>query len=306
MASNGGFTNPEQKEGVPDTLRIVTFTNEPVPTLGPFNASSIGWKKAGGDGVVAEMQSRLLKELGHDVTVLSPQPLGHIPGDQFHAFLNSETLSRYDLINHPLGNDSLVADIQLHVKGCDIIYMHSLAAGTIIVQMKEAGLLDPQVKLVYMGHTWSNMIDKVTKGAGNPLKVGAERQIILSVDRVIVGTQAEAEILADEYENDQISRETILSKIIVIPLGVDNSIFNPTVHLQIRNQVRGEYLDELDSSLNFFMLSGINPLKGQLETVMAFCQLLEKNPSLDISLSIFGGPREGKQEYFEQVRGYVK
>jgi glycosyltransferase involved in cell wall biosynthesis len=53
------------------------------------------------------------------------------------------------------------------------------------------------------------------------------------------------------------------------------------------------------------MVANFNKLKGQLEVVQAFQSVME-DEDLNITMSFFGGPREGKLDYYQRIRQFVE
>ncbi|MCA9382479.1 glycosyltransferase family 4 protein [Candidatus Dojkabacteria bacterium] len=299
-------TISECRETISSPLRIVVFSNEPVPTLGPLDHSLLGWRKTGGDGVVAEMQTRMLIQFGHQAKIMTPTPVGILSQGTNRIFLNSDKISRYDVMSNPLGNVSLITDILRHLAGVQIVYTHSLATGAILASLKSSNLIGNDIKLVHIGHTWSREIDWIVKGKESPYKVAMEKVLIQMADRIVVATNFEAEFLAIRYSDSEILQEDIYQKTRVVPLGVDIETYNPEQRYKVRKRNRMKLLKDLSDSLNFFMVAGINPLKGQFEVVRAFCKVLTEYPDTQIVLSLFGGPREGKEEYYKEILSFVE
>jgi len=129
-----------------------------------------------------------------------------------------------------------------------------------------------------------------------------EQEILQTADKIVVYTKAEKEMVKKNY-SDIFAPSEIDKKIALIPLGVDFQEINTKIRHQYRKCLRDYYLNNLSSTINFFMLGRVDVLKGQKEAIMAFSKALKECPSLNISLSIFGevGCGEKNIEYNKEI-----
>lgn len=297
----------ENRERLQKPVRIITFiAHESAAGFSANNGAMLGNKnKAGGAAVVAEMQTRSLRAMGINATILSPRPQAiDAPKDEFHNY--HTTITKEEILKNPLYNPEFVAEVLSNVENADIIYAHYPTAGIVIAELKKEGKIKPETKFVYMGHTWEKIVNKSNsdrRRSASYERYRAEQGILETADIIVTGTNTERANIARTYFSPHLTETDIRNKIRVVPLGIDTNEFNPEKRAERRKEVREEFLGDLSSSLNFFIHGRFDSLKGQLSAVRGFCDALRKDPSLDISLSLIGGPFEG--EYYEKIKDYL-
>lgn len=259
----------------------------------------------GGAALVARMQAETLSNRGKEVRVISPKP----NGDAIHPTIPHEFFDKPEVPNEQLlqefQSDRWTDYFHDMFGGCRVgaVYAHYFVAGGIMADFKSNGL--GHVPFIYMGHSWDRVVRTMDGDRSmSPLRSQAEFNILERADALIVATNAERRLLASKYGNDFSRGEYgILEKTHVVPLGVDKKIFNPANIERLRRERRTSLVpDEIRDSLNFFILGRISPQKRQLEAVEAFSEVA-KDPALNISLSIFGGPLTG--DYYKEIKDYV-
>jgi len=282
-----------------DVLRKVVIAHEsPVARIGA---------KVGGAAAVALNQSREMHRMGRNVKLIGPRNGGRgtldIPHELFQmpestsneqlltALKSDEWMSYWEKVFRP----------DAESQECDV-YGHYFVAGDIISQMNGS----IRGRKLYMGHSWDRTVRRMDPSRKiTPLREKAENSILNNADTVIVSTDAERCMVAEDYQ-DAVSggQKAILDKIHVVPLGLDADTFKPE-HLARNRQEHRESLlgPELGKTLNFYMVGRIAPQKNQLMAVQAFAETLMADRNLNISLSIYGGPLEGK--YYDRIEEFI-
>lgn len=264
--------------------------------------------KVGGAAHVVRKQAEALLFNSHPVRVISPKPEGqtveasHVPAVLFDK---PDTPDNDELLRILTtdGYFQRFGDLLVRNVADSPVYAHYYVAGGVASKLKKERIMGRP--LVYMGHSWDRVV--ATMDPTRRISSGrdsTERQILNLTDDLIVATNAERRLLAAEYADVVVGGEkAIFKKTHVVPLGVDRNIFNPVNIGKLRTQVRREMLPEdLQESTNFFMLGRISEQKDQLGAIQAFSEVV-RDPNLDISLSIFGGPLKG--EYYERIMDYL-
>jgi hypothetical protein len=262
--------------------------------------------KVGGAAAVALHQSTELHRMGRHIKIIGPQNGGPsrltIPNSLFHlpeAVGNDELLEK-------LTSDEWINTWQqtLNSEGeeCDI-YAHYFVAGAIMNKLGSS----IEGRKIFMGHSWDRSVQKMDPDRHITIvRNAAEIAILNNSDMIITSTDAERRSIAKLYGSDIAGGEqAILDKISVVPLGVDSLVFSKDNLQRKRKEFREKILpNELQNSLVFYMVGRIAEQKNQLTSIAAFADVA-RDTSLDISLSLFGGPLENNL-YYNQINEFIQ
>ena len=263
--------------------------------------------KVGGAAAVALNQSREMHKMGRSVQLIGPRNGGKGALDIPHElFEMPEVTSNDELLDVFRSSDKWMTYWQKALqpeeeKECDI-YGHYYVTGGIMSELNGS----IKGRRLYMGHSWDKVVERMDPGRViTPTRAKAEASILANSDAVVVSTDAEKHMIAQDYQQSiPGGQKAILDKIHVVPLGVDEKVFAPENLARNREEYRGKLLKFLKNTLNFYMVGRIAPQKNQLLAIEAFTEALKTDPKLNVSLSIFGGTLEDNR-YYDVVRKYL-
>jgi D-inositol-3-phosphate glycosyltransferase len=159
----------------------------------------------------------------------------------------------------------------------DIIHSHYWLSGLIGASLSK----EWNINHVTMFHTLS-LAKEIALGKGStvPVRMKAEKEIIVSANKIICSSYHEKELICSLSEISE-------KKVEVIPLAVDNNIFKPNDLILSRNK-----LDiEIDSKV-ILNVSRLDPVKGIDILIKAIAKIKNKK---DIVLKIIGGEIKASQ-----------
>ena len=254
----------------------------------------LGGRETGGMNVYVLEVARGLAALGVAVDVFTrrigeaePEVVEFAPGARLVQVTAgpAERLEKEDLLPYVAAFAERVEAFRVHEDATyDAIYSHywlSVAAGDLLASMWG-------VPHEAMFHTMGNVkLRARASESERPERLEAERRLVHSLDRIVVATEHERQLLRQIFRVD-------VSKVAVIPLGVDLSMFTPRPHAEARVRL------DLDPARRYVLAVGrIEPLKGLDIRIRAIGELQARVP---VDLLIIGGDERAAPE-IERLRG---
>ncbi len=264
--------------------------------------ATLGGKDTGGMNVYVRDLTRQLGTQGIEVDVFTRSQDEHIPhvlhdlgyGNRVvHIPAGPEVpLPKPDLINY-IGEfvDKIVEFTETKKIRYDLIHSHYWMSGIAAADLKTRW----RVPIVHMFHTLGIMKQRVARPGEEPegdYRLEGEKAVLKVADRIIAATPAELAQMQWLYQAD-------VSKIVVIPPGVDLSHFYP-IPLDEAKEFVG--LRPCDNMLLY--VGRIEPLKG-IDTLLEAISLIEKKGIFEkypFCLIVIGGdPFEGPEQMSEEM-----
>ncbi|MGQ9766611.1 MAG: glycosyltransferase [Anaerolineae bacterium] len=160
----------------------------------------------------------------------------------------------------------------------DVLHSHYWLSGLVACELRQAW----GVPIVHMFHTLARLKNPVAQSAAElepPLRKEKEAEIMRFADRVVAATTLEREQMEAFYSAD-------LARIVVVPPGVDLSLFRPVPCEQARAAVG------LPPEHHMVLFVGrIQPIKGIDNLIRGLALMFKRRPALrrDVFLAIIGG-----------------
>ncbi|MGQ9489898.1 MAG: glycosyltransferase [Anaerolineae bacterium] len=160
----------------------------------------------------------------------------------------------------------------------DVLHSHYWLSGLVACELRQAW----GVPIVHMFHTLARLKNLVAQSAAElepPLRKEKEAEIMRFADRVVAATTLEREQMEAFYSAD-------LARIVVVPPGVDLSLFRPVPCEQARAAVG------LPPEHHMVLFVGrIQPIKGIDNLIRGLALMFKRRPALrrDVFLAIIGG-----------------
>jgi D-inositol-3-phosphate glycosyltransferase len=248
--------------------------------------ATLGGKKTGGMNVYVRELSRELSRRGVAVDVFTRSQDPCVP------HVDDNTLGSLARVVHipagpesPIGIQQIPEHLPDFAEGIlgfaeqeglryDLIHSHYWLSGWVAEVLREAW----EIPILHMFHTLGHMKNRVAQDPDqkeDPLRVKVETRLVNTVDCIVAATPAERAQLMWLYNTD-------MSKIKIIPPGVDTQRFHP---LPVREARREIGVHESDHMLLF--VGRIEPLKG-IDTLIRAAAMLYKERT-DICLTVIGG-----------------
>lgn len=261
----------------------------------------------GGAGAVVQKLAVTSTLMGERASVLAPTPIHGVKKiDSIpvpHHFFNKPETESTEQLFAELTTPERLEKLTKLVKASrgDVIHGNYFVAGGVLSMIKD----QTNGPFLYLGHSWDRIVKNMDHTREISLFREDKEQLILNTaDGIIVSTSAEKKQLAAAYGTGA-NDESILNKTFVIPLGVEHDIYNPERANELRKTSRYALLPpELQDSLVFYTLGRMSKQKGHLNAIKAFATLMSQEPTLNASLSLFGGPLNN--EYVNEMVSYVK
>jgi glycosyltransferase involved in cell wall biosynthesis len=262
--------------------------------------------KVGGAAEVALQQSHEMHKMGRDVRLIGPQNGGPSRLVMPNTLFKVPELATNDALLEEFKSDKWMSFWKKSLSGdngeeCDV-YGHYYVAGDIMNQMN--GTI--KGRRVYMGHSWDRSVAQMDPDRKiTTVRDAAELSILKTSDLIVTSTNAEKQSIAQAYgQAVDGGTQAILNKVRVVPLGVDSEKFSSLNIAEMRKETRSKLIpEELRDSLVFYMVGRVAPQKNQLHAMQAFAEVA-KDPKLNISLSLFGGPLEDNP-YLDEIREFI-
>ena len=162
----------------------------------------------------------------------------------------------------------------------DLIHSHYWLSGWVGRELARAA----PVPTVHMFHTLGRMKDLVARNESekeSPKRIEVESELVQDMDRLIAATALDKEQMVELYGADP-------ERIVVIPLGVDLTMFRPVPRAEAMSAIG----IELPSTHRLILFVGrLDPVKGLDTLLRAICKLTELEPDLSktLSVAVIGG-----------------
>jgi D-inositol-3-phosphate glycosyltransferase len=247
--------------------------------------ATLGGKDTGGMNVYVHELTRHLGRLGVHVDVFTRSQDEHVPhvlhdlgyGNRVvHVPAGPEVpLPKQELAEYlPDFVDGILKFTEAKGLGYDLIHSHYWMSGIAARQLKESW----NVPIVHMFHTLGLMKQRVARApdeAEGDYRLDGERDVLGLADRVIAATPAERAQLQWLYDAD-------MSKVVIIPPGVDISRFYP-----IPDDEAKEYIGVKPCDRMLLFVGRIEPLKG-IDTLIEAITLV-RHQDVIVCLAVIGG-----------------
>jgi len=251
--------------------------------------ATLGGKDTGGMNVYVREITRYLGQWGVHVDVFTRSQDEHVPHVLHDLGYGNRVVHIPAGPEHPLPKKELANYLPEFASGIqkfarekhiryDLIHSNYWMSGIAAEQLKQVW----DVPVAHMFHTLGLMKNRIARSPSEiegEYRIGGERSVILSADRLIAATLAEKTQLHFLYGTPE-------DKIVIIPPGVDTSHFYPIPMDEARESI-GVPLDERI----LLFVGRIEPLKG-LETLLrAIARLRETGVQCQVphSLIVIGG-----------------
>jgi D-inositol-3-phosphate glycosyltransferase len=250
----------------------------------------LGGKKTGGMNVYVRDLSRTLGRLGVHVDVFTRSQDDCVP------MVNHDLGERARVIHIPAGPqapipvaeigdyldefvDGTVAFAAAEGLQYDIIHSHYWLSGLVAKKLVERW---GDIPIIHMFHTLGHMKNRIALDASERApqeRLDGESQVMEIANRIIAATPAESAQLNWLYGAD-------MSKVIVIPPGVDLDRFHPLDMKEAKRKVGIPCGDK-----NIMFAGRIEPLKGIDTLIQAMALIRQRYPSLmeNTCVAIIGG-----------------
>ncbi len=262
----------------PLNIALVSYHGCPVARLGE--------KDTGGMNVYVWNLAKYLGELGHKVDVFTrfhdiSDPIVVTLSNNVNVIhLNAGPIdsSKFDLPGYvPEFVDNLMNYTESSQVSYDLIHSHYWLSGLVGDFLNKSWNI-PHISTF---HTLAKTKLRARPGESeSELRFGAERNIMQSCDRILVLTESESNDIRQLYD-------TPLSKISVIPAGVDIEMFTPVPQGEARRELG------LESGNILLYVGRIDPIKG-LDLLLESVGILSDH--MDLNLIIVGGNLQSDEE----------
>jgi D-inositol-3-phosphate glycosyltransferase len=260
--------------------------------------ATLGGKDTGGMNVYVRELTRHLGQLGVHVDVFTRSQDEHVPHVLHDLGYGNRVVHVRSGPEVPLPKPELAEHLPEFVQGIieftqakglryDLIHSHYWMSGIAARQLKAAW----DAPLVHMFHTLGLMKQRVARlpeEAEGDYRLNGEREVLHLADRVIAATLAERAQLQWLYEAD-------MSKIVVIPPGVDTSHFYP-----IPPDEAKEFIGVPPCERMLLFVGRIEPLKG-IDTLIKAIAIIERQDVCVCLVVIGGEPVAGPQATNEEM-----
>jgi D-inositol-3-phosphate glycosyltransferase len=259
--------------------------------------ATLGGKSTGGMNVYVRDLTIALGRLGIHVDVFTRSQDEHVPHVLHDLGYGNRVVHIPAGPEFPLTREELVGHIPTFIQEIlkfandrnihyDLIHSHYWMSGLAAISLKEAW----GVPLIHMFHTLGEMKNKVAKNPGereSTFRINSEKLILEKADQIVAATLSERAQLDWLYKVD-------LSKVVVIPPGVDLSHFYPIPVDEAREFVGVKLEDKM-----VLFVGRIEPLKGidTLISAMPCLNFMEELEFCPVTLTIIGGDPDVDPEF---------
>lgn len=284
MTNNDLFPYLDDEQPAAADLRVAMLSVHTCPL------AMLGGKKTGGMNVYVRDLSRELGRMGIHVDVFTRSQDDCVP-----------------MVNHDLGERARVIHIpagpEAPIPVGDIVnYLDEFAAGVAAFARREglhydlihshywlSGLVAEKLEaywgetpIVHMFHTLGHMKNRIATGPGERApqeRLDGESHVMAVADRIIAATPAEKAQLNWLYGAD-------MSKVVIIPPGVDLERFHPIDKKEAKKRVGIPCGDK-----NIMFAGRIEPLKGIDTLIEAMALIRQRHPAVleNTCVAIIGG-----------------
>jgi D-inositol-3-phosphate glycosyltransferase len=168
----------------------------------------------------------------------------------------------------------------------DLVHSHYWLSGWAAREITR----DHALPTVHMFHTLGRMKDAVARNERqkeSATRIRVEDELMRDMDRIVAATTLDRAQMVDVYGADP-------HKIVVIPLGVDLTVFRPIP----RDRAMAAVGIDLPESHHLVLFVGrLDPIKGLDSLLRAMCKLTELEPELSkrLCLAVIGGNDDDNQ-----------
>ncbi len=271
------------KRSEPRTLRIAMLSYHTCPL------ATLGGKDTGGMNVYVRDLTRYLGRLGVHVDIFTRSQDEHVPHVLHDLGYGNRVVHVPAGPEFPLQKNELAKYIPDFVEGImnfvvsknlsyDLIHSHYWMSGIAGLELKEIW----NVPLVSMFHTLGTMKNRVAQEDSQlegDYRIRGEKKVLKEADAIIAATPAEEAQLQWLYQAD-------ISKVIIIPPGVDVSRFYP-----IAKDEAKEFIGVTTGDKMLLFVGRIEPLKG-LDVLLQSIALIVNDGRLSnthLCLVVIGG-----------------
>jgi D-inositol-3-phosphate glycosyltransferase len=240
--------------------------------------ATLGGKDTGGMNVYVRELTRQLGKMGIHVDVFTRSQDDHVPHVLHELGYGNRVVHVPAGPEHPLPKKELAEYIPEFVEGVkafacekgikyDIIHSHYWMSGLAAASLSDDWSGTP---IIHMFHTLGEMKNRIARTEAEregEYRINGEKQVLRSVDRVVVATLAELTQLRFLYKADT-------SRMVIIPPGVDLCHFYPIPFDEAKLYVGLKPEDRM-----VLFVGRIEPLKGVDTLINAMCCLKLKDTS---------------------------
>ncbi len=266
-----------EPEGVAMRIAIISYHTCPLATL--------GGKDTGGMNVYVRDLTRYLGSMGIRVDVFTRSQDEHVPHVLHDLGYGNRVVHIPAGPEAPLPKQELMTYLPEFVEGIlefarnknityDLIHSHYWLSGIAAKELKAIW----NIPVIHMFHTLGAMKQRVARQPDEvegEYRIKGEKEVIQTADRIVAATLAELAQLQWLYQAD-------VSKIVVIPPGVDLSRFYP-----IPPDEAKEFIGVRPCEQVVLYVGRIEPLKGIDVLIEAIAIMRQKG--VRVCLSVIGG-----------------
>lgn len=275
---------------LPPTIRFAAGMRVAMLSVHTCPLAMLGGKKTGGMNVYVRDLSRELGRMGLYVDVFTRSQDDCVP------MVNHDLGERARVIHIPAGPqapipvaevgrylDEFAAGVAAFAEAeglrYDLIHSHYWLSGLVAEKLKALWGGTP---IAHMFHTLGHMKNRISQDPADRApqeRLDGERHVIDAVDQVIAATPAELAQLNWLYGAD-------MSKIVIIPPGVDLERFHPIERAEAKRRVGIPCGDK-----NVMFAGRIEPLKGIDTLIKAMALIKQRYPAVmeNTCVAIIGG-----------------
>ncbi|MBN2388046.1 MAG: glycosyltransferase [Anaerolineales bacterium] len=259
--------------------------------------ATLGGKDTGGMNVYVRDLTTALGRLGVHVDVFTRSQDEHVPHVLHDLGFGNRVVHVPAGPEFPMPKRELSEHIPAFVEGIktfaaekglqyDLIHSHYWMSGLAAEALSDTWGGTP---ILHMFHTLGEMKNRVARSdeeREGAYRLDGERRVLRRVDRVVAATLAEQTQLEWLYKAD-------LSKVVIIPPGVDTCHFYP-----IPSDEAKEYVGADPRRCLLLFVGRIEPLKGVETLIRAMALLRGRNacPRQSASLAVIGGEPNASPE----------
>jgi D-inositol-3-phosphate glycosyltransferase len=251
--------------------------------------ATLGGKDTGGMNVYVRELTRQLGRMGVHVDVYTRSQDEHVPHVLHDLGYGNRVVHVCAGPEVPLPKPELAGYLPDFVEGImqfaetkgleyDLIHSHYWMSGVAALELKSYW----DLPVVHMYHTLGLMKQRVARvpdEAEGDYRLNGERKVLRMADRIVAATLAERAQLQWLYQAD-------ISKVVVIPPGVDLSHFYPIPPDEAKDFIGVPPCDKM-----LLYVGRIEPLKG-IDTVIKAISMMEGQ---DVCLVVIGGDPDTSQ-----------
>lgn len=149
----------------------------------------------------------------------------------------------------------------------DIWHAHYWLSGAAANCLNAMGLRAPLIQMFHTLGALKNQVARNAREAETDTRILTERALMRAAARVVASTPHDRDQMIQRYDAPP-------EKIVIIPPGVDTSVFHPVPHMRAR-----EWIGSYDDKMVLFV-GRIDPVKGLDTWFRAMKQVVDEDPTL--------------------------